>query len=125
MKATPIFICWNLWKNRCASKYGGKQSSTTRVKFFISKELHMLIITTYPSIKWPNNWNEFISLVENCQHDIKVSGSALENPGRIGAGGLLRDHKGKLIYAFATPLGVGSNNQAEVMAAAFGMNWYI
>jgi len=77
----------------------------------------MLIITTYPSIKWPNNWNEFSSLVENCQHDIKVTqvnwwkppqsivklitdGSPLENPGRIGAGDLLRDHKGKLIYAY-------------------------
>ncbi|KAG5586741.1 hypothetical protein H5410_047175 [Solanum commersonii] len=103
--------------NRFASKYGGKQSSTTRVKFFISKELHMLIITTYPFIKLPNNWNEFISLVENYQHDIKVTqvnwwklpqsivklntdGRALENPGRIGAGGILRDHKGKLIYAY-------------------------
>lgn len=23
LQALPIFICWNLWKNRCAVKYGG------------------------------------------------------------------------------------------------------
>lgn len=25
LQALPIIICWNLWKNRCAVKYGDKQ----------------------------------------------------------------------------------------------------
>jgi len=45
----------------------------------------------------------------------------LSNPGRIGAGGILRDQNGEMILAFATPLGEGTNNQAELEAAIFGM----
>ncbi|XP_055826390.1 uncharacterized protein LOC129894767 [Solanum dulcamara] len=140
LQATPIFVCWHIWKNRCASKYGEKKSSSTRVKFSITKDLYMLISTVYPYIKWPKSWNDLVLMVENCQHDTKVikvvwirpppsivklntDGSALDNPGKIGAGGILRDHKGNLIYAFATPLGHGTNNQAEVQAATMGILW--
>jgi len=59
--------------------------------------------------------NDLISLIESCKHDMRViqvnwfkplpsivklntHGSALENPGKIGAGGILRDHKCDLIY---------------------------
>lgn len=142
LQATPIFVCWNIWKNRCASKYGGKKSSTTRVKFSIVKDLYNLILTVYPYINWPNSWNDLVIMVENCKHDLRVTQvnwfkpppsivklntdrSALDNPGKIGAGGIIRNHKGNLIYAFATPLGLGSNNQAEVQAAVFGIIWCI
>lgn len=41
---------------------------------------------------------------------LNTDGSALDNPGRIGGGGILRDLEGNMIYAYATPLGFGSNN---------------
>lgn len=41
---------------------------------------------------------------------LKTNGSDRENSESIGEGGILRDNKGELIYAFATPLGIGSNN---------------
>ncbi|KAK6780036.1 hypothetical protein RDI58_022220 [Solanum bulbocastanum] len=111
IQATPIFICWNLWKNRCASK-------------------------------WPSNWKDLIAMGENCIHDTKVTlvmwrrppknwvklntdGSALDNPGKLGAGGIIRDHRGEIILAFSTPMGEGTNNQAEIGAAIFGMTWLI
>lgn len=50
-------------------------------------------------------------------------GSAITNPGKISAGGMIRDHKGDLIYAYAAPLGQGTNNQAEVEAAIWGISW--
>ncbi|XP_055800325.1 uncharacterized protein LOC129869710 [Solanum dulcamara] len=56
---------------------------------------------------------------------LNTDGSAIGNPGKIEAGGIVRDHKGNLIYAFASPLGVGTNNQAEVQATSFGINWCI
>lgn len=76
----------------------------------------MLILTVYPYINWPSNWSELVSLVETCQHDMRViqviwfnpppsivklntDGSGLENPGNIGAGSIRRDHKSRLIYA--------------------------
>ncbi|WMV32724.1 hypothetical protein MTR67_026109 [Solanum verrucosum] len=52
---------------------------------------------------------------------LNSDGSALSNPGRIGAGGILRDHTGEMVLAFATPLGEGPNNQAELEAAIFGI----
>jgi len=48
LQATPIFICWNLWKNRCANKYGGKQSSASRVKYAIYKDNYKLMTTNFP-----------------------------------------------------------------------------
>ncbi|XP_015166827.1 uncharacterized protein [Solanum tuberosum] len=76
-------------------------------------------------------------LLENCIHDSKVTvvqwikppekwvklntdGSALNNPGSIGAGGVLINHMGELLLAFSIPLGEGTNNQAEIEAALFG-----
>lgn len=108
LQATLIFICWNLWKNRCARKYGGKQSSMSRVKYAIYKDNYKLMTTTFPQIKWPSNWKELISKGEKCIHDTKVTtvlwlkppdqwvkissdGSALNNPGRLGARGIIRD----------------------------------
>lgn len=52
-------------------------------------------------------------------HKLNTDGSALTNPGKIGGGGILRDAQGNLIYAFAVPLGNGTNNQAEIQAATF------
>lgn len=56
---------------------------------------------------------------------LNTGGSAIDNPGRIGAEGIIRDHRGNIIYAFATPLGVGTSNQAEIRAAIFGITWCI
>jgi len=36
---------------------------------------------------------------------------------------VLRNSLGEIIFAFSTPLGEGTNNQAEVEAALFGLSW--
>uniref|UniRef100_M1DB97 RNase H family protein n=1 Tax=Solanum tuberosum TaxID=4113 RepID=M1DB97_SOLTU len=126
----------------CASKYGGKHSNISRVKYAIYKDIYKLMTTTFHQIKWPTTWRELFQLGERCIHNIKVTcvkwikppdqwvkintdGSALINPGRIGAGGIIRNQDGEMILAFATPLGEGSNNLAELRAAVFGMSWLI
>ncbi|WMV13663.1 hypothetical protein MTR67_007048 [Solanum verrucosum] len=140
LQATPIFICWSLWKNICAKKYGGKQSSIARVKHLVILDAFKLLHSIFPYISWPLNWSSLCNLLEKCIHDSKVTavhwikppekwvklntdGSALNNPGNIGAGGVLRNHKGELLFAFSVPLGEGTNNQAEVEAALFGLTW--
>ncbi|WMV13670.1 hypothetical protein MTR67_007055 [Solanum verrucosum] len=55
--------------------------------------------------------------------NLNTDGSALGNPGRIGAGGILRDCNGDLIHAFNSPQGVGTNNQADLEAACIGLAW--
>lgn len=37
--------------------------------------------------------------------------------------GVIIDYNGDLIYAYATPLGQGTNNQPEVKAAIWGLSW--
>ncbi|KAK4729620.1 hypothetical protein R3W88_022608 [Solanum pinnatisectum] len=81
-------------------------------------------------------------MAEKCKHEVRVTsvvwktphtnryklntdGSALHNPGKIGGGGILRNEHGEMIYAFAIPLGEGTNNQAEVQAARYGLHWCI
>ncbi|KAK4706537.1 hypothetical protein R3W88_033904 [Solanum pinnatisectum] len=74
-------------------------------------------------------------MIEKCKQEVRVTsviwksppstryklntdGSALHNPGKIGGGGILRNEHGDMIYAFAIPLGEGTNNQAEVQATS-------
>ncbi|XP_055806888.1 uncharacterized protein LOC129875623 [Solanum dulcamara] len=127
-------------RNLYASKYGEKQSNLTRVKFSIIKDTYNLLTKAFPYMVWPNNWKDLVLLVEQCFHDTKVTptcwlkpvalkvklntdGSSLGNPRNIGGGGLLRNAHGDLIFAYATPLGVGTNNQVEIKAAIFGLSW--
>ena len=39
------------------------------------------------------------------------------------AGGTLREKQGKVVMAFATPLGEGTNNKAKIEASIFGLTW--
>lgn len=99
----------------------------------IYKDISRLLYTAFPYISWPIGWNNLISFVKKYSQETKLTflywskppvkvvklnsnGSAIKNTGKIGAGGIIRDHNGGLIYAYATPLGHGTNNQAEVKA---------
>ncbi|XP_075100362.1 uncharacterized protein LOC142176453 [Nicotiana tabacum] len=54
---------------------------------------------------------------------VNSDGSALNNPGKIGVGVIIRDSEGHFIHAIASPLGEGSNNLVETQAAVLGMQW--
>ncbi|WMV55209.1 hypothetical protein MTR67_048594, partial [Solanum verrucosum] len=61
----------------------------------------------------------------SCTFKLNTDGSALNNPSKIGGGGILRDDKGEMIYAFTISLGIDTNNQAEAQAASHGIQWCI
>ncbi|KAK6782008.1 hypothetical protein RDI58_019804 [Solanum bulbocastanum] len=73
LQAIPIFICWNLWKNRCANKYGGKKTNMTRVKYLVTLDSFKLLQTAFPYIRWPMEWSRLCTLIEKCSHDIKIT----------------------------------------------------
>ncbi|XP_069145589.1 uncharacterized protein [Solanum lycopersicum] len=56
---------------------------------------------------------------------LNTDGSALNNPGRNGGGGIVRDYQGNMIYAFTIPLGIGTNNQEKIQAVSHGLDWCI
>ena len=111
----PNFICWHLWKNRCAVKYGVKKSSIHRVQYGIFKDVMQTIEVVFPNIPWQHSWYSLINLVEQCQQQLRVimvnwikpqegiyklntDGSALPESRKIGGGGILRDRKGNVTY---------------------------
>lgn len=100
----------------------------------------MLLRTCFPYISWPSNWNELYPRVEQIKHHtsitqviwqrpeaqfVKVNSdkSALNNPGKIGAGVIIRDHTSEFIHVIATPLGEGTKILTEVEAAIIGVQW--
>lgn len=83
-----------------------------------------------------------VLLVESCKHEVKVNKvtwnkpnddlfklntdeSALENLGSIGGSSILRDKHGNSVYAFATSLSYGTNNQAGIRVTIFDVSWCI
>ncbi|KAH0746409.1 hypothetical protein KY285_008066 [Solanum tuberosum] len=112
IQALPIFISWNLWKSRCASKYGGRQLSIPRVKIEgCSQEVQI------KEVRWMRPLDTIFKL--------NTDGNFLKNPDIIGGGGILRDSLGKMVYAFTIPLGVGTNNRVETLAAIHGLQWCV
>ncbi|KAK4707461.1 hypothetical protein R3W88_033008 [Solanum pinnatisectum] len=112
-----------------------------RVKFMVMLDTYKLLQTVFPYITWPLEWRRLCTLIEKCFHDTKITivqwirpqnewvkintdGSALSNPGTIGAGGIIRNQNGELILAFSTPAGEGTNNQAR-WAAILGLSWCV
>lgn len=73
LQSTTIFIYWNLWKNWCACKYGGKQSNLSRGKFSIFKATTNLLNTAFPYIKWPVCWKELVLMLDNCSHEMRIA----------------------------------------------------
>lgn len=54
---------------------------------------------------------------------LNSDGSALSNPGKIGAGVIIKDSEGNLIPALANPLGEGTNNLVETITIILVMKW--
>ncbi|KAH0657958.1 hypothetical protein KY289_026706 [Solanum tuberosum] len=119
LHALPIFICWNLWKNKCSAKYGEKHSNMARYELvnIVQKCNHELSIKPDNWIRPPDSW-----------YKLNTDGSALTSPGTIGGGGILRDHTGDMVFSFNVPLELEatiklSNNQAEFQGTSFGLDW--
>nr|XP_016509964.1 PREDICTED: uncharacterized protein LOC107827363 [Nicotiana tabacum] len=121
LRITPVIICWEVWKARCASRYGSQRVSAIRVKHQIIYHLRWAISKYHRDKDWSWNWFEIceqaIALVpridcvivrwERPPHQyvkINTDGSRNEE-GMIGAGGIVRDSTGTLVMTFAQSLG--------------------
>ncbi|KAL0283183.1 UNVERIFIED_CONTAM: putative ribonuclease H protein, partial [Sesamum radiatum] len=142
----PLLILWNIWNLRNESKYEGvafKASTiirktvtylnnlqkcgimdTEHVKgdLFTLNSLHIPIqqksqrqkATTVHWRKPQEGW-----------YKLNMDGASKGNPGISGAGGILQDQLGKVIFAFQEPLGIATNTQAELSAIHRGLQIYV
>ncbi|WMV13572.1 hypothetical protein MTR67_006957 [Solanum verrucosum] len=106
LQTLPIVICWNLWKNRCSAKYGGKKFSILKVKYLIFRDMLLILKSVFPYLQLPVTWSTVVDFIELCKQDTKVTlvlwntpppsryklntdGSALYKPRKIGGGCIL------------------------------------
>ncbi|XP_077214595.1 uncharacterized protein LOC143849470 [Tasmannia lanceolata] len=54
---------------------------------------------------------------------LNFNGSSLGNPGEAGIGGLCRNDKGEVLWAYSGPIGVADSNEAEVRAVHSGIKF--
>ncbi|XP_042939510.1 uncharacterized protein LOC122274547 [Carya illinoinensis] len=54
-------------------------------------------------------------------HKLNMDGSSFGNPGSCGIGGVIRNESGRHVQAYASYIGFGSNNKAELMALLQGL----
>ena len=112
------FTCWNIWLARNGRIFRDQSRSQHRIIYSsiqAAMEFHYLASTVRQTqVKIPRNirWhmppNPFIK--------INTDGSALGNPGIVGAGGILRNHLGQWISGFSLHVGLATNNMAELSA---------
>lgn len=112
-----------------------------RVKYLVVMDIYFLMRNAFPQVTWLTGWKKMVLLVEKCLHDIKIipitwtrpleqwvrlnsDGSTFTN-GIIGVGGININHAGEFALAYASPIGIGSNNRVVVEATEFGIVWCI
>ncbi|CAI0558302.1 unnamed protein product [Linum tenue] len=120
--------CWSLWKTRNDRIFAGKVVSAEAflqrvlawidiVKNAMDKDrlVHMprLPARTEVEISWKPPPPEWVTL--------NTDGSVIQESGRASAGGLIRDHRGCCLAAFAMNLGVCSITRAELRGAMEGL----
>ena len=121
------FMCWKLWlaqnervfKNESRSQhsliYATVQAATKF--YYLAGTLRQTQARLPQFIRWHASPNPYVTL--------NTIGSALSNPGVVGAGGMLRDHLGYWIAGFSLHLSIATNNIAELEAVWQGleMTW--
>lgn len=60
-------------------------------------------------------------IFNNTPIKLNIDGALAGNPGNAGIGGVIRNHKGEFIAAFAKNIGLATNNKAETWAFVQGL----
>ncbi|XP_042059495.1 uncharacterized protein LOC121804003 [Salvia splendens] len=140
-RVIPYLILWFLWAERNRSRHEQIQFKPYNVVW----QVHMFIHNnmTNGHIK-PKHWNGVKLGMSPPNHPetrgprplvmpvkwhppertwikLNTDGAFFEATNKGGGGGLVRDHNGKLLAAFATPLVVQSALEAELMAIHYGL----
>ncbi|XP_042969076.1 uncharacterized protein LOC122301760 [Carya illinoinensis] len=139
----PIIVTWSLWVWRSKARMEGKRVAVSSLWSSIKAAVAWVGVRLRASRKMNDGDEKVLNFFSIPLKPVKrkeihfvrwvkpavgwfklnVDGSSLGNPGRMGAGGTIRDEKGNLTWAFAKDLGHGSNNEAELIALFYGLQY--
>ncbi|XP_060211737.1 uncharacterized protein LOC132639298 [Lycium barbarum] len=142
LRVAPSIIIWQIWKSRYKSRFENSRMSYNGIILMINQQLNLVTHNQSPRIPPFMKWYHFYDLIDKAKPDISVTpvkwfpprdgwlklntdGCSKGNPGLSGGGGVIRNHQGKLISAFSSPLGCMTNNLSEATALQTGLKWCI
>ncbi|KAL0287320.1 UNVERIFIED_CONTAM: putative ribonuclease H protein [Sesamum calycinum] len=138
----PVLILWNIWNLWKDSKHRGMtfkantiicrtlvylhnlhrdgllKSENAQGDLFAVNSLHIPLQPRFQrQIATIVHWKK----PQERWHKLNTDGASRGNPGVFRAGGILRDHLGRVIFAFQEPLGATTKTQAELRAVHRGL----
>lgn len=121
--ATPMLLlhAWYLWRRRCKFIFEGTLEPWQLVLHYAASVDRLLHEHGGPSsatlgprwVHWRSPPDGWVAL--------NVDGSSLGNPGRAGAGGVVRNAAGVWQFGFTAFVGISEILQAELLAIFFGL----
>ncbi|XP_042965908.1 uncharacterized protein LOC122299590 [Carya illinoinensis] len=139
----PVIITWSLWVWRCKARMEGKMQNGDRLWGTIKAALAWVGLRLRTSKRFSDGDDKVLrnlGIPMKVGHNtspclvkwnkpsvgwakLNVDGSSLGNPGQMGAGGIIRDDKGRMMWAYAKEMEVGTNNEAELRALYYGLKY--
>lgn len=108
MQCLLSIICWEIWKKRCAGRYGEGSSSIQRLIYQIQSYMSTLITSNFANFPKFNNWKHLCFILEKIKPALNVipvkwrkppdgylklntDGCSKGNSSLVGGGGILRE----------------------------------
>ncbi|XP_060183144.1 uncharacterized protein LOC132613108 [Lycium barbarum] len=143
LQATPIMVCWEIWKAWTAYKYG--DNNKFQLYRMVTKciwNMKAVIQDAFPSVVIDESWISICNYVKRLSPIIRsvtikwnkpqtnmtklnTDGSHFKSTSKAGIEGVVRNEHGDLIATFSFLVQCNSSNQVKVLAIRTGVEWCI
>ncbi|KAJ8898838.1 hypothetical protein K2173_008147 [Erythroxylum novogranatense] len=119
--------CWLMWKWRNYEVFDGnftRPPNDAMVVYKVAASFHMSILAGESNDFNPNGrvWRNISWLLpSNGWMALNTDGASKGNPGVVGAGGVIRDTKGRWLHGFVQNIGIATSFVAELWAIKVGL----
>ncbi|XP_070056684.1 uncharacterized protein [Nicotiana tomentosiformis] len=128
--------CGKIWRARCSAKYDSIRTNVRRTVSLIAFSMPQLAGLQFQQIQLGPNFEEISHLLRSTIHFdksiivkwikpkssyVKLNSDGSCKEGKCGAGGVIRDKEGFLVFAYSLVLVSGISNWAEAAALHYGI----
>lgn len=135
LQFVPIIICWQIWKEWTACKFGGQRKMfLNKMEYHSIWNIQEILNSVYPRCNISGSWRSICDIVERLKPiaiirqvkwnkpdighvKLNLDSSYINSNGKARMGAVIGDSNGEVIIALSSPIQVSSNIQAEAMAA--------